>query len=75
MIHPNPNNGSFTITLNYVTTKTTVEICDKNGEKMYQGNITSIEQTLDLELPKGAYSLRVFEDNLPVGIRELIIEK
>ncbi|MGZ3883839.1 MAG: T9SS type A sorting domain-containing protein [Bacteroidia bacterium] len=74
MIYPNPNNGTFIIKLNYVTTKTTIEICDKNGTVIHHDKITSIEHAVKKGLAKGVYDLRILEDNRPVNSQELHID-
>lgn len=73
MIEPNPNNGTFTIKLNYVTTRTSFELYDQNGVKICQDKIVSIEQVVNAAIPAGTYILRILEDNRVTSSREMSV--
>lgn len=77
ILYPNPNNGTFTITLQNVNEPAQVEIYDVLGEEIYQAKINSNNTKIDLgSQPEGVYFYRVVkEDGGLVGCGKMIIEK
>ncbi|MCW3125001.1 MAG: hypothetical protein JWO03_659 [Bacteroidetes bacterium] len=59
-IYPNPNQGSFIISVSdLVPHMLTVDIIDMLGRSVYRQNIHSGENKLDLKLPSGIYTAKV----------------
>jgi hypothetical protein len=63
-IYPNPNQGSFTIAVDGISSTTlSAEVIDMLGRSMYKQNIHSGENKLDLSLTPGVYTVRVSDGN------------
>jgi hypothetical protein len=76
-LYPNPNNGEFTIKCSVVSGKSSVEIYNMLGEKVYSQFTThSLPLTIDLSQPSGIYLYRVLsEDGSLIGEGKVVIEK
>ncbi len=63
-IYPNPNQGSFTIVVDGISSATlTAEVTDMLGRSMYKQNIRTGENKLDLSLTSGIYTVKVSDGN------------
>lgn len=76
-VFPNPNSGTFTLSLSNVTEKCNVEIYNMVGEKVFsQLSIVNYPLSIDLTgQPSGIYLYRVLkEDGGVVGSGKVIVE-
>ena len=74
-VFPNPTKGTFELSLDF---KTQVEISDVEvynliGEKVYTVRITGSRETIDCNLSKGIYSIRLINGNRQFT-KKIIIE-
>jgi uncharacterized Zn ribbon protein len=61
-LYPNPNNGSFTISIKKDLLGNSMQIIDKSGRVVKNIRLTSESQELDLpELTKGKYQIQIIE--------------
>lgn len=76
-IFPNPNNGSFTLSLSNVNEKCSFDVYNVLGERIYQSKVNSKSAPIDLSRqPQGIYFYRVLNENGKlIGNGKLIIEK
>ncbi|MCW3125002.1 MAG: repeat-containing protein [Bacteroidetes bacterium] len=59
-IYPNPNQGTFAISVNDIDTGTlTAEVTDMLGKTVYKQGIHTAENKFDLKLPAGIYLVKV----------------
>ncbi|MFZ1635744.1 MAG: T9SS type A sorting domain-containing protein, partial [Chitinophagales bacterium] len=74
-IYPNPNNGTFTISVSpSETNNLEMEIFNTLGEIIYSSKVESSEQTIYLKnTPSGIYFVRIF-DGINYTEQMLIIE-
>ena len=73
-IYPNPNQGSFTIAVDGVSSATlTAEVTDMLGRSIYKQNIHAGENKLDLSLTAGVYTVRV-SDGHTSAVRMMTIK-
>ena len=63
-VYPNPNQGSFTIGVNSISsTSLTAEVTDMLGRNIYKQNIHTGENKFDLSLTSGVYTVKVSDGN------------
>jgi hypothetical protein len=78
-IFPNPNNGSFTLSLSNVTEKCNVEIYNIMGEKVNIGMLKQVQHDYEINLssqPSGVYFYQVLnEDGSLVGEGKVIVQR
>jgi uncharacterized repeat protein (TIGR03803 family) len=76
-IYPNPNSGSFTITLSGTTDKSTVEVYNTMGQEIYTGALDLGSNTIELNSKaNGVYLYRVVSENGNlVGQGKLVVQK
>lgn len=75
-IYPNPNNGSFMVSMNSIPSKPEIEIYNVLGQTIYQTKIISNNTEIDLTQPQGIYFYRILNQNGGlIGYGKLIIEK
>jgi hypothetical protein len=61
-LYPNPNNGTFTISIKKELLGNSMQIIDKSGRIVKNIVLTSESQKLDLpELTKGKYQIQIIE--------------
>lgn len=59
-LHPNPNDGNFTISLGQVTSEASIIVRDARGRELAQINAVQQDHVkMDLDLPAGLYFLQV----------------
>jgi hypothetical protein len=77
-LYPNPNNGVFTVEVKSeeLRTKSTIEIYNMLGEKLYSGRLISINTEIDLtDKPSGIYLYRlVSQSGEPIASGKFIIQ-
>jgi hypothetical protein len=75
-VFPNPSNGEFTVTNQSLMIKSTIDIYNILGEKIYSTDVNSVNTQIDISgNPYGVYLYRVIavEGNL-IGTGKLIID-
>jgi hypothetical protein len=61
-IYPNPNDGSFTVSLHDITDKLSIEIYNVLGQSIYTANLIKPETNIDLKAqPKGVYFYNILD--------------
>ena len=72
-IYPNPSNGTFNIQLSH-TEPSSIKIFNLNGQLVYQNNLLSNKNELNLNLPSGLYMV-IMTNNNSSQTHKLIIRK
>jgi len=73
-IFPNPNNGSFTLSVDF-NFDYDIEIIDLNGKVVYKATSNNKETFVDTNLEEGLYMVNVIDDNKIIHIQHLYIVK
>ncbi|MCB0700699.1 MAG: T9SS type A sorting domain-containing protein [Chitinophagaceae bacterium] len=77
-MYPNPNTGSFTISVSSTnSTVSNIEVMDIMGKVVYSEDITKSSKTHDISIPNiptGVYSVKISVDDL-TEIKRLVISK
>ena len=62
-LFPNPNNGSFTISIPYYFMNNTILVYNVVGELIDQIKVTNVAMNIDLSLSSGIYYLNILDPN------------
>ncbi len=66
-VYPNPNNGSFQVSLSGNIDNTSIEVYNVIGELVHRQIATSIKSQINLaNFSNGIYQIRVLQNNIPV---------
>jgi len=74
-LYPNPNNGSFNIQLEQHAIGQTLSVYSADGRLQYQQKVQLATEPLNLDLDNGMYWVQLSNNNGPLGMRTLIINK
>jgi hypothetical protein len=72
-IYPNPNKGMFTLSVNEISEHTVMTIYNSLGHEVYRQQITNKTETVNTELARGVYILKL-QNTHGVAIRRVVIQ-
>lgn len=73
-IYPNPNDGSFTVSLIGQYIKPQIEIFNVLGEMIYMAELSQNSTNVEIASIHGIYIYRVLDNNSPISIGKIILE-
>jgi Secretion system C-terminal sorting domain len=73
-IYPNPNNGTFTVTVDQLEENNLLQVYNVLGEKMYEAPITSYVTSLNLNTPAGIYFVTIIDGNGNKASKKIIVK-
>jgi hypothetical protein len=74
-IYPNPNNGSFNVSISEFTNKTTVQLYNAIGQAIFSEEVKASLTNVNLkQLPKGIYFIQLKEADKVIKTSRIIVE-
>jgi hypothetical protein len=74
VIYPNPNNGSFQVTIENINDKTLLEVYNLLEDKVFSQNIIAKNTSINLSLNAGIYFVKITDENGKNHIQKVLVQ-